>query len=448
MKSRVVASVSVFALALATRLFYIDDILTEARRQRPGSDFQAAIGGITQKYTFTYEDHARWILRGHGWLFSDQPTESLLTILHPPGYPIFIAGVYSVAPRKIRSISYAQIVLDSACAAGVTLASSGIFGLATATLAGTLIAISPHLAFNSIVPMPDSASAWPIVLAMFLLLGTERVSLARFGTAAGCIGLSCWLRANAMLLPLLLAVFAWRTAGRRAALVVVAVAYLTISPITVRNALQYHVFVPVGWGSGGTLVQGIADYDFENRFGFPRLDRDLAKWDDETVQNHLDRERILVGKGVSLILQHPLWFASVVVRRALFQWSYDTSFPEPLRTPFHTRIQEPVMPGTGLRSLVRLTQSRFNTPLGRILTILGIACLAYAGRRQELTVLMIVPTYYLVVQSVLHTEYRYSLVIHYFMFVLMAIGFVEVVRFGAGWLRRQRSARARDGHSG
>ncbi|HKR00855.1 MAG TPA: hypothetical protein VJT09_09280, partial [Pyrinomonadaceae bacterium] len=35
--------------------------------------------------------------------------------------------------------------------------------------------------------------------------------------------------------------------------------------------------------------------------------------------------------------------------------------------------------------------------------------------------LLVVPAYYLAVQSALHTEYRYVLAIHYFLFILVAV---------------------------
>ena len=39
-----------------------------------------------------------------------------------------------------------------------------------AALAGGLIAFSPHLAWNSLVPMPDTPYAWPIAAAVLLRL--------------------------------------------------------------------------------------------------------------------------------------------------------------------------------------------------------------------------------------------------------------------------------------
>ena len=51
----------------------------------------------------------------------------------------------------------------------------------------------------------------------------------------------------------------------------------------------------------------------------------------------------------------------------------------------------------------------------------GIGLLALAGRGRALIILLSVPAYYLVVHSALHTEYRYILAIHHFLFICAAV---------------------------
>jgi hypothetical protein len=66
---------------------------------------------------------------------------------------------------------------------------------------------------------------------------------------------------------------------------------------------------------------------------------------------------------------------------------------------------------------------------------LGIVLLVIARRWSATLVLLVVPSYYLMVQSALHTEYRYILAIHYFLLATAAVaiafilsGFGRVVR--------------------
>jgi hypothetical protein len=73
------------------------------------------------------------------------------------------------------------------------------------------------------------------------------------------------------------------------------------------------------------------------------------------------------------------------------------------------------------RALIRGVQKNFfKTNLMRALIAIGIVLLALA-RLRALAVLVIVPVYYLCAQSSLHTEYRYILGIHYFLFVIAAV---------------------------
>lgn len=73
------------------------------------------------------------------------------------------------------------------------------------------------------------------------------------------------------------------------------------------------------------------------------------------------------------------------------------------------------------RAVLRLIQKLFVTAVMLPLFIIGLVLLIRARRREALVLLLVVPAYYLSVQSALHTEYRYVLAIHYFLFILVAL---------------------------
>jgi len=74
------------------------------------------------------------------------------------------------------------------------------------------------------------------------------------------------------------------------------------------------------------------------------------------------------------------------------------------------------------RAVIRGSQKNlFQTNRMLALIIIGVALLALARRRSELLILLVVPVYYLLAQSFFHTEYRYILAIHYFLFVIAAV---------------------------
>jgi hypothetical protein len=57
----------------------------------------------------------------------------------------------------------------------------------------------------------------------------------------------------------------------------------------------------------------------------------------------------------------------------------------------------------------------------------GLIVLILRQQFGELICLLAVPLYYVCSQSILHTEYRYVLVIHYFLFVIAAAAIQRIV---------------------
>jgi hypothetical protein len=80
------------------------------------------------------------------------------------------------------------------------------------------------------------------------------------------------------------------------------------------------------------------------------------------------------------------------------------------------------------RALVHSLQRLFITALMLPLAIIGLILLGRMRRGRALVILLVVPAYYLCVQSALHTEYRYVLAIHYFLFALAAVPLSEAGR--------------------
>ena len=74
------------------------------------------------------------------------------------------------------------------------------------------------------------------------------------------------------------------------------------------------------------------------------------------------------------------------------------------------------------RQLIRAVQKNLFLSVRMLpLVGLGIVLLAIGRRWSTLVVLLVVPFYYLTVQSALHTEYRYILAIHYFLLTTAAV---------------------------
>jgi hypothetical protein len=254
--------------------------------------------------------------------------------------------------------------------------------------------------------------------------------------AAGLlIGISCWLRANALLLaPFLTFMFLFfckRGTRTRPAIVLISGALLVISLLTIRNAVVFGKFIPVSLGAGQTLIEGIADYNTGGSLGLPQTDMELIRGEAETYQrpdyanslftpDGIERDRARMSRGLSVIRAHPFWFAGVMMRRAGSMLRLE-------RTPLRLSAGSAGPPGI-IRWPLRALQKLFITALFLPLTLIGAGILVYHRKFQTLAILLAVPCYYFCTQSALHTEYRYVLVIHYFLFVLAALALYAIAR--------------------
>jgi hypothetical protein len=172
----------------------------------------------------------------------------------------------------------------------------------------------------------------PILVAIYLLiLASKKPRLITIIAAATMAGLSCWLRSNALLMaPFLALTLSWllpRGKRLKYAVVFVCAAIVIFSPITIRNWIVFDRFIPLSLGSGITMVEGIADYDKEKRFGMPADDGE-GKWKDVEWHNRpdyaeglwkpdgIERDRYRFSRGLEVIRRNPTWFAAVMLRRA------------------------------------------------------------------------------------------------------------------------------------
>jgi hypothetical protein len=513
-----------------------------------------------------------------------------------------------------------QGIADACAAIVVFLIAAELFPLGIAVIAGLLVSLSPHLAYYTLFLSPDTLAVLPILLAVyFIIRAIKRPRLIHVIAAGLMIGLSCWLRSNALLLaPFMALAVVWqfeRGKRLRYGLAMIAAMMMTVLPVTVRNAVVFHRFIPLSLGAGVTLIEGIAEYDREGRFALPRKDAEVLESEaasygrpdyamDLYEPDGIERERERVRRGLAVIRAHPVWYAGVMLRRgrAMLRYNdfrardveFETNAPTLSRRPGFghrledadgraavwsasasdllanastrpsqaqlspagnaleisgdhsayacqlasplvavqrhtdyvlrlalrleqgqmdvkveaadsrvvlavapaaqarknkpkadaeddadaTAIQEPPLRvlevpfASGDNTEVRLAfyndaaggavltvgraemfevgatpqqwtnvpraliggvqKNLFKTDVMRLLIAAGIVCLTLARRGRALAILLMVPAYYLCVQSALHTEYRYTLGIHYFLFILAAVAL-----YTAGSLIRQ-----------
>jgi 4-amino-4-deoxy-L-arabinose transferase-like glycosyltransferase len=417
-RRRAIAFGLVFAAALGVRLLCWADVRFEALKVQTA---------VSQNYRHL----ARLLGENGAASFYDpaSPTGEPDLLGHPPGYSFVLAAVYEVGGESDAAAQILQIVCDALAAALVFLIAAELLSFGVGVVSGLLAALAPQFCWNSLTLLPDTLAVLPVLLAVYVLLRACEGSAWPKALAAGAlVGSSCWLRANALLLApfLLLAVpllFA-RGVRLRVGLALVAGAVLAVAPLTLRNAFVFGHFIPVSLGAGQTLVEGIADYDTGRRFELPDTDAGLTQMEAEEsgrpeyasslfTPDGIRRDRERTRRALGVVGAHPFWFAGVMARRA-------GSMLRMERTPLASTA--PVSEGwrRAPRLALRAAQKLFVTAVFLPLYLAGLVLLARARRGRALAALLVVPLYYLCVQSALHTEYRYVLAVHYFLFVAAA----------------------------
>ena len=298
-------------------------------------DTRLEVGKVHTVVTGDYKRVARMLMQrgAASFLSSPPPVNDVNALLaHPPGYSILISLIDSAFGESDTALQFAQIVFDGLAAVVVFLIVAEVFTTGAASIAGMLMAFSPQFAWNSVLLLPDALAVLPILLAIYCLArAAKNPRLVAFIATGALVGISCWLRANAMLLTFFLAAAVpllfkgerqWRYA-----LAVIFGTLLIVLPLTIRNAIVFHRFIPLSLGAGQTLLEGIADYDGEGSLGIPKTDVGVLKMESEELQrpdyyatffnpDGVERERWRLVRGFAVIRAHPLWFSGVMARRA------------------------------------------------------------------------------------------------------------------------------------
>src|SRR6185436_4036829 len=257
-------------LAIGVRLFHWQDNRTL---------FPKLFTGMVEHY----HSNARLLLRGDvaGFMTGPAPPGDANILTYPPGYPIILAVVFKVFGESDAAMRLFQILCDAGSAVLLFLIAAELLPIKTAGFAGALGALSPQLAYYSLILIPDSLTTLPILLAIYFVIRAKKSNSFRAVVAAGIlVGVSCWLRSNALILAPFLAVVLLITIDRarrwRYALTLVAATILVIAPITIRNLVVFHHFIPLSLGVGQMLNFGITDFDRERRYGLPGTDIEIV----------------------------------------------------------------------------------------------------------------------------------------------------------------------------
>ena len=203
--------------------------------------------------------HLEPLLIAHGRGFIEPIYASIGRVVptaeHPPLYPVLLAGLAEfggtgdLVQRLTGSVFGAVMIIM------IALIARRLAGDRAALIAAGLAAGYPILITADGALMSESLYGALVALCLYLALGLQAAPSLRRGLLTGALlGLAALTRGEATLLMMLLvAGFARRPPGLRAAAAVLAAFVLVLAPWTVRNISVFHRFVAVSNDVGGVI---------------------------------------------------------------------------------------------------------------------------------------------------------------------------------------------------
>lgn len=456
-KRVLVACAIVFLLSFAMKsLHQVDLAYVTHTREQPAA-------GMSRRY----DTEATEIASGRAILYPkiQDPSDTGL-LIRPPGYAVFLSVLYKAFGRSYFTVQFVQNLLLSFCPVLIVLIAGKLIGWRGGVMGGLLSSVWHQFSYYSNVILPDALCALPLLVAALLLLMAEERKNASFWLTCGAgvlIGITAWLRPEALLIGIFLAVLlAARSLCRiehlTPRLLALGLApFLVVSPITIRNFVIYHDFVPISIGGGITLWEAVCEAS-GGQIGDGVDDRQVAAKEAVLYNNPryaerwaspdgIRRDRDRSKKALAVIAKRPFWYSGVMLRRMgeiltysrFISRTYVNTFPamlEPARRITGTAKEQPALEAAGIASWslsIGRPLSRLR-PIGRFFErmvkdtslafiVVGAVVLFWIDWRKALFIAMI-PLYYLMVLSTMETEYRYTLPIHYFLFVFGAAAWV------------------------
>jgi 4-amino-4-deoxy-L-arabinose transferase-like glycosyltransferase len=230
----------------------------------------------------TYDTVAWNLARGAGFSL-DAAAGPYPTAFVPPLVPWATSLLYRLVGHQYFAAVLLQCVAGALVPLALAALGGSLYGATVGRWSGWLAAVHPLLVFFSGYLLTESMFCLMLLLA--LLLSADWVRTPRGARALGAglaWGAATLTRPTALLVPLIVALWAWHPVGltvggrerlRQLALLLLGVA-LVVGPWTVRNAIDLRAFVPVTTGAGGALM----------------VANNPATWDDPAKRGGADSE--------------------------------------------------------------------------------------------------------------------------------------------------------------
>lgn len=181
-----------------------------------------------------------------------------------PGVAVILSGLWSLTGDKsYGGLQWLQILLDTAMVLLVYWIATRLTGrVGVGLLAGLLYAVWWKAILYANIPVLDTWAVFFTIacVAAFVWARENPASRGRLALLGALAGVGIYFRPFVVLVPIALALVATPGGGwrRRVGWVVAptAIALLILSPWTIRNAYEFHRFIPTRTGLGQAVFEG------------------------------------------------------------------------------------------------------------------------------------------------------------------------------------------------
>jgi 4-amino-4-deoxy-L-arabinose transferase-like glycosyltransferase len=337
---------------------------------------------------------------------------------HPPVYPYFIAGIYSLFGFSYLSVYVVQSILGVFNTLFIFLIGKNIFNSRIGKLSAVASLLYWPLTMYSGILMSETVFLFLLLLGIYLLLkGIDTGKAAYFAFCGTSIALSTPTRSINLLFIILIPIGYCvlnikniRTAVRNSVIFMLLFCVI-MSPWVIRNYKLYNAFIPVDSLGGVNLYIG----NNEKSLGFfVDISHDPL---DNTGKNDHESDQILKKAAVNYILNHPLRFAALTVWRSTLFIIFDFVQIDWVLAVYMSNNF--LFKFIIWYVLVYLSCAFF--------FILGVKGLRYLWKDKKGILLLCIMLYYLGVNSVFYIQARYRLPVMPFLSVAAAFSLDKLI---------------------
>lgn len=278
------------------------------------------IGDPLKMDALAYNRIADHIIHGDGFVQWETPT-----VFVAPLYPYFLAGLYQLFGVKYLLAKLVQILLAGFTAWILFQIARRLFSETVGYITLVLFAVHPALVAIPAFLYTETLNILLLCAAVFYLVQAVQKPFKRsdWAFAGFFLGLSTLVKGTTMMFPfLLLAAICCmpklRGLWKRWSLFFL-IFGLVMTPWTIRNYIQFKVFLPVATGSGEVLWTG--NYlPFDGEYRYLETQNKISEL--AGGKPLIERDRILANEAKRMMLEHPGQTAILMLKKLYRFWFF------------------------------------------------------------------------------------------------------------------------------